>query len=117
MSSWWGGFALASAAQQASVSAPVSNSHLFWYGILLGLLALFLPPWAKAVVFAVALIASGLFHTLGKAHASGSVPILLVVAIGVVVGLYFGRMRGLSQLGAAEYLTRWRNVRGVSRWL
>jgi hypothetical protein len=112
-----GGFVLASLAQQASVSGSLSSSHAFWYGILLGLLALFLPPWAKAIVFVVALVASGLFHTLGKAHASGSVPILLVVAIGVVVGMYFGRMRGLRQLGEADYRGRWRNVRGVSRWL
>jgi ABC-type Mn2+/Zn2+ transport system permease subunit len=95
----------------------LSTSHVFWYGILLGLLANLLPPWLKAIAFVVALAASGLLFSLDKAHANGSAPILLIVAIGVVVGLYFGRMRGLRQLGEAEYRTRWRNVRGVSLWL
>ncbi len=84
-----GGFVLASVAQQASVSGSLSSSRMFWYGVLLGLLALFLPPLGKAVAFVIALIASGLVPLLGKARVSGSVPLLLVVAIAVLVGSVF----------------------------
>jgi hypothetical protein len=44
-------------------------------------------------------------------------PALIVGAIALVIGPYFGRIRGLRHLGEAEFRTRWTNVRGVSRWI
>ncbi len=36
--------------------------------------------------------------------------------IAVVVGLYFGRIRGLRHLGEAEFRTRVTNVRRIGRF-
>ena len=41
---------------------------------------------------------------------------LIVVAIAVVVGLYFGRMRGLRHLGESEFRARLTNIRRISRF-
>ena len=41
---------------------------------------------------------------------------LLLAVVGLVIGLWIGRGRGLRLLGEAEFRTRWRNVLGVSRW-
>ena len=120
-----GGFVLvASVGQQAPVSGSLA-SHAFWYGVLLALLvAWILPGWVAGLLFVIALLASNLLSNLlrssgGHAHsfsASSSVPYLIVAVIALVGGLILGRIRGLRQLGQAEYRTRFRNVRGISRW-
>jgi hypothetical protein len=118
-----GGFILAAASQQAPVAGSVGSSHAFWYGVLLALLiAWILPGWAGIALFVIALLALHILQSLiGHAHSSSSsVPFtLLLIVVGVValiVGLIAGRNRGLRQLGEAEFRTRLRNVRGVSRW-
>jgi len=116
-----GGFALASAHQQASVSGSLASSHAFWYGVLLALLiAWILPGWAAGVLFVIALLASDLLQSLvGHTHSSSSsnMLLLIVVVIALLAGLYFGRIRGLRQLGESDFRTRLRNVRIISRWL
>jgi hypothetical protein len=118
-----GGFVLAAVGQQATVAGSVVSSHVFWYGVLLALLvAWILPGWAAGLLFAIGLLASDLLSSLvGRARSSSSSSssnglFLLLVVVGLLVGVWIGRRRGLRQLGEAEFRTRWRNVRGIGRW-
>ena len=45
------------------------------------------------------------------------VPSLIVAVIAVLVGLHFGRIRGLRQLGESDFRVRLRNAGGISRSL
>jgi hypothetical protein len=95
------------------------SSHAFWYGVLLACLIVWiLPGWAGGIFFVVALIASdALQSTAGHARFSGSnLLMLLILLIGLLVGLYFGRIRGLRHLGEYEFGNRWTNIRTISRW-
>jgi hypothetical protein len=93
------------------------SSHMFWIGVLFALtFAYILPAWLTGLLFAVALFASDVLTSVTHAHSS-AVPYLIIGLILFLAGLYFGRIRGLRHLGEAEFQTRWRNVRGVSRWI
>jgi hypothetical protein len=94
------------------------SSHMFWIGVLFALtFAFILPAWLTGLLFVVALFASDVLTSLTH-HAHSSIgPYLIIGLIIFLVGLYFGRIRGLRHLGEAEFRTRWRNVRGVSRWI
>jgi hypothetical protein len=115
-----GGFILSAAGQQASASGSlVSSGHAFWYGILLACLIVWiLPSWAGAIFFVVALIASDVLQsTAGHARFSGTnLLMLIILVIGLLVGLYFGRIRGLRHLGEYEFGNRWNYIRTISRW-
>ena len=114
-----GGFVLANVGQQASGSGSLVSSHAFWYGILLAcLIGWILPDWALIILFVVALFASDLFQsTVGHAHTtSWGVLVVILVGGGLLVGLWFGRRRGLLHLGEAEFGTRWGNVLKIHRW-
>jgi UPF0716 family protein affecting phage T7 exclusion len=122
LTAWWdlhcmGGFVFA-VAQQQPTAGSLAGSHMFWIGVLFALIfSYILPGWLTGILFFVALIASGVLLSLGHHANSSAVPYIIVGLITLVVGLYFGRIRGLRHLGEAELRTRWRNVRGVSRWL
>jgi hypothetical protein len=113
-----GDFVLAVAHQQGSVSGSLASSHAFWYGIMLAVgVALIFPGWVAILLFVVALLASGLLHSGSGGHIhSAALPYLIVAVIAVLVGLYFGRIRGLRHLGESDFRTRLRNIRGISRW-
>jgi len=116
-----GGFVLAAAVNQQAPVSGLASSHPFWYGVLLALLiAWILPGWAAGLLFVIALFGSDLLRSSGShAHpssVSSSVLYLIVAVIALVGGLIWGRRRGLMQLGQAEFRTRFRNVRGISRW-
>jgi len=121
-----GGLILAIASQQAPVVGSAGTSHAFWVGVLVALLvARFLPAWAGIALLVIALFALHIVQSIiDHAHSTSSstsstVLLLLLIAVGVlapIVGLIAGRSRGLRQLGEAEFRTRLRNVRGVSRW-
>ena len=114
-----GGFVLTAAGQQASTAGSLVSSHAFWYGILLAcLIGWILPDWALIILFVVALFASGLFQsTIGHGHkTSWGVLVVILVGGGLLVGLWFGRRRGLLHLGEAEFGTRWGNVLKIHRW-
>jgi hypothetical protein len=114
-----GDFVLAVAHQQGSVSGSLASSHAFWYGIMLAFgVALIFPGWVAILLFVDALLASGLLRSGGGGghiH-SAALPYLIVAVIAVLVGLYFGRIRGLRHLGESDFRTRLRNIRGISRW-
>jgi hypothetical protein len=116
-----GGFILTTAGAQAPASVPLTSSgHAFWYGIMIVcVLGWVLGELGRVALFIVALIASGLLPALfGHGHFGSSDGLmLLLIAIGVLVGLYFGRSRGLRLLGESEFRTRWGNVLRISRWL
>jgi hypothetical protein len=93
---------------------------VFWYGVLLACLIVWiLPWWAGVIFFVVALVASDVLQsTVGHGHVSTSTIVMLILlAIGLVVGISLGRRRGLRLLGEAEFRTRWTNVLNVSRWI
>jgi hypothetical protein len=98
----------------------LASNHVFWYGVLLACLIVWiLPGWAGAVFFVVALIASDLLSSIfGHGHVSTSaVAMLILLAIGLVVGISLGRRRGLRLLGEAEFRTRWTNILKINRWI
>jgi hypothetical protein len=109
-----GGLILAAAQQHSTVN----SSHIFWIGVLIGVVvgALF-PRWIAFLLAGAAVIGAGLFHTDSHHNFSGTVPYLIVGAIALLAGLHFGRARGLRHLGEADFQTRWRSVRGISRWI
>jgi hypothetical protein len=108
-----------SAAHQHGMTwGALMGSHMFWIGVLFALtFAYLLPAWLTGLLFVVALFASHVLPSVAHHAHSSTVPYLIVGVIALVVGLYFGRVRGLRHLGEAEFRTRWTNVRGVSRWI
>jgi hypothetical protein len=74
------------------------------------------PGPIAGLLFVIALLATDLLHSTGHAHPVG-VPYLIVAGIAVLVGLYFGRIGGLRQLGESDFRVRLRNAGGISRWL
>ena len=109
---------LAVVRQQALASGSLISSRMFWYGILLALgVAWILPGRIAGLLFVIALLATGLLHSTGGHTHSVVVPYLIVAVIAVLVGLYFGRIRGLRQLGESDFRVRLRNAGGISRWL
>jgi hypothetical protein len=118
-----GGLILATASHQAPVVGSTGTSHAFWVGVLVALVvARIFPAWAGTALLVIALFALHIVQSItGHAHSSSSstVLVLLLIVVGVlalIVGLIMGRSRGLRQLGEADFQTRLRNVRGVSRW-
>jgi hypothetical protein len=58
-------------------------------------------------------------HAAHTTHAAGlaqSIPYLVILVVGIVIGRITGRRAGLKHLAEAEFQTRWRNVRGVRRF-
>ena len=107
----------------SATSPPVSSSHSFWLGVLIGLLVGLLAwDWLGWLGVLIALVALGAFHVVTHVHghgihiSAGNLFWVFVFALGGVTGLYFGRQRGLRHLGEHEYRTRWTNVRNVSRF-
>ena len=89
------------------------DGHMSWIGVLFALtFAHIWPARLTGLLFVVALFASNVLPSIAHHVHSSTVPYLIVGAIAPVVGLYFGRVRGLRHLGEAEFRTRWRNVRG-----
>jgi ABC-type uncharacterized transport system fused permease/ATPase subunit len=79
--------------------------------------ALIFPGWAAILLFVIALLASGLLHSAGGGHVYSTALLYLIVAVmAVLVGPYFGRIRGLRHLSESDFRTRLRNIRGISRW-
>ena len=121
-----GGLLLAVAAPVHRVTAAHSllpGSHAFWLGLAIGLgvsVVPVIPWWIRVVSLAVALLAAGVVrmtNSHGHAHMSPSVTPWVVVALaGLGLGLYFGRVRGLRHLGEADFRTRSRAIRTISRF-
>ncbi len=100
-----GRLVLAVVRQQAPASGSLTSSHMFWYGILLALGCMD-PPRADG--------GSTVRHCLARDGAASldwwprsfrRVPYVIVAVIAVLAGPYFGRIRGLRQLGnpTSEY--------------
>lgn len=93
------------------------SAHMFWIGVLVGILAVWiLPGWLSGGLFVVALLASGVLISLRHPGYSTLVPYIIVGIISLVIGLYFGRIRGLRQLGESDFRTRLANIRIIRRW-
>jgi hypothetical protein len=93
------------------------SSHMFWIGVLFALtFAYILPAWLTGLLFVVALFASDVLPAVAHHAPSSAVPYLLVGVLALVVGLYFGRLRGLRHLGEHEFRLRRGFVRGISRF-
>ena len=94
-----GRLVLAVVRQQAPASGSLTSSHMFWYGILLALGCMDPPRADGGLLFVIALLATGLLHPAGGHAHSAGVPYVIVAVIAVLAGPYFGRIRGLRQLG------------------
>jgi len=91
---------------------------MFWIGVLFALtFAYILPGWLTGLLLVVAVFASGILPSVTHHAHSSTVVYLIIGLIPLVIGMYIGRVRGLRHLGEAEFQTRWKNVRGVSRWI
>lgn len=93
------------------------STHMFWIGVLVGILAVWiLPGWISGILFVAALLVSGILSSIRHSSHSTAVPYIIVGLIALVIGLYFGRIRGLRQLGESDFRTRLTNVRIIRRW-
>jgi hypothetical protein len=103
---------------QSAITGYFTNSHYFWLGLLIGLAVVFLAGWIRLLMAILAVFMLGWVRVVGH-HVSfspGMLKWVLVALIGLAVGLWWGRMRGLRQLGESDFRIRSTNVRGVSRW-
>ena len=112
------GDVFAAAHSQSAITGYFTSSHDFWLGLLIGLAAVILAGWIRLLTAIVAVFELGWIHVVGH-HVSfspGAVRWVVVALIGLAVGLWWGRMRGLRQLGESDFQTRFTNVRGIRRW-
>jgi hypothetical protein len=103
---------------QSAMTGYFNSSHNFWLGLLIGLAAVILTGWIRLVMAIVAVFELGWVHVVDN-HVSfsyGALRWVVVALVGLAVGLWWGRMRGLRQLGESDFRTRSANVRGISRW-
>ena len=107
-------------AHGAAVAHSLSGGHLFWLGVALGLvvgLIPLIPWWAKMVGLAVAILSAGIVHVGHGAHVTPGITLWLIVGlVGLGVGLFFGRVRGLQHLGTYELRNRSGFIRTISRF-
>lgn len=98
----------------------LSDGHMLWVGVLIGLGIGLIPviPWLiKVALLVIAFLGAGVVHVTSGGHVSPSIaPWVLVAAVGVIAGLFFGRARGLTHLGQADFQTRMKAIRNVSRF-
>jgi hypothetical protein len=103
---------------QSAITGYFTSSHYFWLGLLIGLAVVFLAGWIRLLMAVVAVFMLGWVHVV-EHHVSfspGALKWVFVALIGLAVGLWWGRMRGLRQLGESDFRIRSTNVRGISRW-
>jgi hypothetical protein len=68
------------------------------------------------LLFVIALPATGLLHPAGGYAHSVGVPYVIVAVVAALAGLYFGRIRGLRQLGESDFGVRLHDAGGISRY-
>jgi hypothetical protein len=109
---------LAAAHSQSAITGYFTSSHDFWLGLLIGLAVVFLAGWIRLLMAIVAVLMLGWVHVVDH-HVSfspGTLKWVAVGLVGLVVGLWWGRMRGLRQLGESDFRIRSTNIRGIRRW-
>lgn len=105
------------AVHQQTPPPDLAGSHELWVGLLIGaLVGVIFPRWVAILVAVFAFIAAGFLPAAGHAAHSVNVTYLIVGVIALVAGLYFGRMRGIRQLGEHEFRVRRGFIRGISRF-
>jgi hypothetical protein len=113
------GEVFAAVPSKSAITGYFTGSHYFWLGLLIGLVVVFLAGWIRLLMAIVAVFMLGWVHVVDH-HVSfspGALKWVVVALIGLAVGLWWGRMRGLRQLGESDFRIRSTNVRGISRWL
>jgi hypothetical protein len=112
-----GGVVIAAVQQHVPASGSLISNHGLWLGVLMGIgAAIVFPAWLTYLLAGLAFLLSGLLPAVRHHAHAPSMTYLAIGVVALVAGLFFGRRRGLRQLGEAEYRTRFRNVRGVSRF-
>jgi protein-S-isoprenylcysteine O-methyltransferase Ste14 len=97
-------------------AASSTGVHTLEIGLLFGVgVALLAPRWITGIVVIIALAIIGGIHF---AHhiSSKDVSYALVAGAALVIGLIWGRIRGLRHLGEADFNTRLTAIRRISRW-
>jgi hypothetical protein len=107
---------LAAVNQHSAAAAPLTGSHLLWIVLVVLLIGLILPDWVGWILVAVVLVALGAPAHVPHGGGGGGLLWLLVAAAALVLGLHFGRIRGLRHLGESEFRTRRANIRRISRF-
>jgi hypothetical protein len=103
---------------QSTITGYFTSSHDFWLGLLIGLAIVFLAGWIRLLIAILAVFELGWIHVVNH-HVSfspGALKWVAVALLGLAVGLWWGRTRGLRQLGESDFRIRSTNVRGISRW-
>lgn len=94
--------------------------NMFWVGVLAGMaVSAFAPDWVKAITAVAAAVFSRLLVRVSPHHLQFVAPPWLIALSGVAFGVWswhYARKRGLQHLGKAELNTRWKAVRGISKW-
>jgi len=100
-----------------AASAAGSGTHWFAIGLLVGVLAVMVaPPWLTGLAVVFDLVALGWSSgILNYAHTSSGRWVLVAVPF-LLVGLYFGVIRGLRHLGDTEFSARLGNIRKMGRY-
>jgi hypothetical protein len=101
-----------------AASAFGSSTHWFAIGLLVGfVVALIAPGLVKGLVILFDLVALGWSSLiLGYADSTRGRWVLIATAF-LLIGMFWGVIRGLRHLGDAEYAGRLGNIRRLGRWI
>jgi hypothetical protein len=100
-----------------AASTPGTPTYWFAIGLLVGIAAAWWAPgWVTGLVILFDLVALGwsslILHYTDKSAGRW----VLVAALFLAIGLYFGVLRGLKYVGEAEFTTRLGNIRRLGRY-
>jgi len=109
---------LALAHPHGAASAGGSSTHWFAIGLLVGVLAVFFAPaWLMSLIVIFDLVALGWsFGILRYTHTAHGRWVLIAVPF-LLLGLYFGVIRGLRLLSNHELATRFSGIRARGWYL
>jgi hypothetical protein len=109
---------LALAHPHGAAKAGGSGTHWFAIGLLVGMVAISLAPgWLLGLIIVFDLVALGWsFGILHYADTSNGKWVLIAVLF-LLIGMFWGVIRGLRHLGEHEFLTRLGGIRSRGRWI
>jgi hypothetical protein len=110
--------ALALTHPHGAASVGGSTTHWLAIGLLAGMLALaVLPGWLLGLVIAADIVALGWSFGILKYADTAKGHWVWIALAALLIGMYWGVLRGLKHLAAAEYTTRLGNIRKLGRYI
>jgi hypothetical protein len=100
-----------------AASAVGTSTHWFAIGLLVGVITVFVAPaWVTALLVVFDLVALGWSSgVLNYAHSANGRWVLIAAPF-LLIGMYFGVIRGLRHLSDTEFSTRLGNVRKAGKY-